>query len=38
MPRKVFISFLGTNNYVQCRYDITGVVSVLVRFQRIEHQ
>lgn len=22
MPRKVFISFLGTNNYVLCKYDI----------------
>lgn len=32
MPRKVFISFLGTNNYVQCRYDIDGVVSKPVRF------
>lgn len=29
MTRKVFISFLGTNNYVQCRYDINGVVSAL---------
>lgn len=32
MSRKVFISFLGTNNYVQCRYDINGVVSEPVRF------
>ena len=32
MPRKVFISFLGTNNYVQCRYGINGVVSAPVRF------
>ena len=32
MPRKVFISFLGTNNYVRCRYDINGVVSAPVRF------
>ena len=32
MSRKVFISFLGTNNYVQCRYDIGGVVSAPVRF------
>ena len=32
MPRKVFISFLGTNNYVRCRYDINGVVSEPVRF------
>lgn len=40
MPRKVFISFLGTNNYVQCRYDIKGVVSAPVRFVQealIEH-
>lgn len=40
MPRKVFISFLGTNNYVQCRYDINGVVSAPVRFVQealIEH-
>lgn len=40
MPRRVFISFLGTNNYVQCRYDINGVVSVPVRFVQealIEH-
>ena len=40
MPRKVFISFLGTNNYVQCRYDIGGVVSAPVRFVQealIEH-
>lgn len=39
-PRKVFISFLGTNNYVQCRYDIGGVVSDPVRFVQealIEH-
>jgi CRISPR-associated Csx2 family protein len=32
VPRKVFISFLGTNNYVQCRYDINGVASAPVRF------
>ena len=32
MPRKVFISFLGTNNYVQCRYDIDGIVSAPIRF------
>ena len=32
MSRKVFISFLGTNNYVQCRYNINGVASALVRF------
>lgn len=40
MPRKVFISFLGTNNYVQCRYDINGAVSAPVRFVQealIEH-
>ena len=40
MPRKVFISFLGTNNYVQCRYDIGGVVSAPVRFVQealVEH-
>ena len=40
MPRKVFISFLGTNNYVQCRYDINGVVSAPVRFVQealVEH-
>lgn len=24
MARKVFISFLGTNNYLECRYDIDG--------------
>ena len=32
MSRKVFVSFLGTNNYVECRYDIKGVVSAPVRF------
>ncbi|MCR5140641.1 MAG: TIGR02221 family CRISPR-associated protein [Bacteroidaceae bacterium] len=32
MSRKVFISFLGTNNYVQCSYDFDGVVSAPVRF------
>ena len=40
MARKVFISFLGTNNYIQCRYDINGVVSAPVRFVQealIEH-
>ena len=40
MSRKVFISFLGTNNYVQCRYDINGAVSEPVRFVQealIEH-
>ena len=38
--RKVFISFLGTNNYVLCKYDINGVVSAPVRFVQealIEH-
>ena len=40
MKRRVFISFLGTNSYVQCRYDINGVVSAPVRFVQealIEH-
>ena len=40
MPRKVFISFLGTNNYVECRYNINGAVSAPVRFVQealIEH-
>lgn len=40
MSRKVFISFIGTNNYVQCRYDINGAVSEPVRFVQealIEH-
>lgn len=32
MPRKVFISFLGTNNYVLCKYNINGVESKPVRF------
>lgn len=32
MSRKVFISFLGTNNYVLCKYAIEGVVSKPVRF------
>lgn len=31
-PRKVFISFLGTNNYVQCHYVIDGLPSQPVRF------
>ena len=31
MPRKVFISFLGTNNYVLCKYDI-GETPKPVRF------
>lgn len=40
MPRKVFISFLGTNNYVVCKYDINGIASQPVRFVQealIEH-
>ena len=40
MPRKVFISFLGTNNYVLCKYNINGKVSRPVRFVQealIEH-
>ena len=40
MSRKVFISFLGTSNYVQCRYDINGVVSAPVWFVQealVEH-
>lgn len=32
MARKVFISFLGTNNYLQCHYIINGKISVLTRF------
>jgi CRISPR-associated Csx2 family protein len=32
MARKVFISFLGTNNYVLCRYAMDDVVSGPVRF------
>ena len=32
MARKVFISFLGTTNYVECRYDVNGAVSEPVRF------
>jgi CRISPR-associated Csx2 family protein len=32
MPRKVFISFLGTNNYVLCKYHINGEDSKPVRF------
>lgn len=30
--RKVFISFLGTNNYVNCHYKIDGEMSAPVRF------
>ena len=40
MARKVFISFLGTNNYVQCKYDIGGAISGPVRFVQealVEH-
>lgn len=32
MARKVFISFLGTNNYVLCKYNINGKNSKPVRF------
>lgn len=32
MSRKVFISFLGTNNYLECCYQYNGVVSKPVRF------
>ena len=32
MARKVFISFLGTNNYVECKYMYNGIVSEPVRF------
>lgn len=32
MKRRVFISFLGTNNYLQTRYDIDGKKSPPVRF------
>lgn len=40
MNRKVFISFLGTNNYVLCKYNIDGAESKPVRFVQealIEH-
>ena len=40
MSRKVFISFLGTNNYVLCKYNINGEDSKPVRFVQealIEH-
>lgn len=40
MSRKVFISFLGTNNYVLCKYNIGGEDSKPVRFVQealIEH-
>ena len=32
MARKVFISFLGTNNYVECCYQYNDVISKPVRF------
>lgn len=32
MARKVFISFLGTNNYVECKYRIGDALSSPVRF------
>ncbi|OLQ21867.1 CRISPR-associated protein [Tannerella forsythia] len=32
MVRKVFISFLGTNNYVETHYELNGKVSKPVRF------
>ena len=32
MARKVFISFLGTNNYVECRYIFNETISEPVRF------
>lgn len=32
MARKVFISFLGTNNYIETHYDINGDISKPVRF------
>ena len=32
MARKVFISFLGTNNYLQTKYELGGEVSGVVRF------
>lgn len=40
MARKVFISFLGTNNYVLCKYVINGIESKPVRFVQealVEH-
>ena len=38
MSRRVFISFLGTNNYVLCRYDIGEVAPVrFVQEALIEH-
>lgn len=32
MERRVFISFLGTSNYVECVYDVEGTKSKPVRF------
>ena len=32
MSRKVFISFLGTNNYVECKYSLNSECSKPVRF------
>ncbi|MEE3384456.1 MAG: TM1812 family CRISPR-associated protein [Prevotella sp.] len=32
MARRVFISFLGTNNYVECIYKYNGILSEPVRF------
>ena len=32
MPRRVFISFLGTNNYIECKYRDGDYVSPPVRF------
>lgn len=32
MARRVFISFLGTNNYLQTHYELNGVCSSAVRF------
>ena len=40
MARKVFISFLGTNNYLLCKYKIDDAISMPVRFVQealIEH-
>ena len=40
MARKVFVSFLGTNNYVLCKYSINGENTKPVRFVQealIEH-
>lgn len=32
MARRVFISFLGTSNYCECKYNINGKISEPVRF------